>query len=75
MVDEITTGSLIGGAIVGTQAWQGVKLMHVRGNPSGLILATEASGLALDIGVAGGSIYMAVDRASKDWIALGSVAF
>jgi hypothetical protein len=73
MVDEITTGSLIPGAIVGTSAWQGLTYMNVNGNPSGLIIAAQASGLAYDM--KGGSLYMALTTAGKDWIALGSVAY
>lgn len=76
MSNLISTGSLIRGTLVGTAPGYGwPKVTQVQGNPSGLILATFASGLAIDVAVAGGSIFMAVDKASKDWIALGSAAF
>ena len=71
-----TTGSLVRGEIKGLRAGYGIPpILYVLGNPSGLIIAPQASGLALDVSVAGGSLYMAVDAASVDWIALGSVAY
>ena len=74
MADTETTGSLIRGEKVGLVAGLGLpEVMYLHGNPSGLIIAVQASGLAID--VAGGSIYMALTKNGKDWIALGSVAY
>lgn len=74
MANEISTGSLLVGLQVGTDAGVGLPdIMKVRGNPSGLIVSTSASGICID--TLNGSIYMAAGIASVNWIALGSAAY
>lgn len=69
-----TTGSLVKGTIKGLRAGTSFPSNTITyGNPSGLIVCVQESGLAID--VTNGSIYMALTPGDKNWIALGSAAF
>ena len=73
MGNNETTGSTIYGTVIGLEAGFYPSVMATRGNPSGLVISAQISGIAFDI--VGGSIYMSLAKASSDWIALGSVAY
>ena len=68
------TGSLTPGTVAGLAgALRPNEPLVVNGNPSGLVISPEVSGLALDRDA--GSIFMATTVGDSIWIALGSAEF